>query len=206
MRERPSDAASPPCGLTVGGLFENTSPAVVLEPLLTPRQVRSHRVNSHPVDVYRRSLFKIVIAAIAKESFPDEKRVALIPRDAGAFKNAGVDLVVESGAGDTALHADSDYEAQGARIEPDRAALFSEADLLLTVRGPGAHPTFPVEDLDRLRKGAALVGFLEPLAQPEAILALADRGLTVFAMELIPRTTRGAKHGRAQFHGQHCRL
>ncbi len=131
-----------------------------------------------------------MIAAIAKESFPDEKRVALIPRDAGAFKNAGVDLVVESGAGDTALHADSDYEAQGARIEPDRAALFSEADLLLTVRGPGAHPTFPVEDLDRLRKGAALVGFLEPLAQPEAILALADRGLTVFAMELIPRTTR----------------
>lgn len=133
---------------------------------------------------------KIVIAAIAKESFPDEKRVALIPRDAGVFEKAGLDIVVETGAGDSALHANSEYEAQGARIESDRAAVFSGADLLLTVRGPGAHPTFPAEDLDRLHSGAAVIGFLEPLAQPEAMRALADRGLTVFAMELIPRTTR----------------
>jgi len=131
-----------------------------------------------------------VIAAIAKESFPAEKRVALIPRDAGAYKKTGLGIVVEAGAGDAALHADSEYETQGARIEPDRAAVFSAADLLLTVRGPGAHPGFPAADLDRLKKGAVVIGFLEPLAQPEAMRALAERGLTAFAMELIPRTTR----------------
>ena len=119
-----------------------------------------------------------MIAAIAKESYPAEKRVALIPRDAAAYRKAGLDIVVEAGSGDAALHADSVYEAHGARIEPDRAAIFSAADLLLTVRGPGAHLGFPAADLDRLKKGAVVIGFLEPLAQPEAMRALAERGLT----------------------------
>ena len=131
-----------------------------------------------------------MIAVVAKESFPAEHRVALIPRNVGALTTAGLDVVVEAGAGEGSLHADSEYEAQGARIEPDREAVFSGADLLLTVRGPGAHPDFAAEDLDRLKKGAVLIGFLEPLAEPETMRALAQHGLTAFAMELIPRTTR----------------
>ena len=79
---------------------------------------------------------------------------------------------------------------RGARVEGDRGALLAQADLLLTVRGPGAFPGFPAEDLDRLKSGATLIGFLEPLAEPETMEALAGQGLTAFSMELVPRITR----------------
>ena len=131
-----------------------------------------------------------MIAAVIKESFPGEKRVALIPRNVTALSQAGLDVMVESGAGEASLHADSEYEKAGARIETDRGALLSETDLLLTVRGPGAFAGFPSEELDRLKKGTILIGFLEPLAEPETMQSLASRGVTAFAMELVPRITR----------------
>ncbi len=131
-----------------------------------------------------------MIAAVIKESFPGEKRVALVPRNVTALSQAGLDVMVESGAGEASLHADSEYEKAGARVETDRGALLSETDLLLTVRGPGAFPDFLSEELDRLKKGAILIGFLEPLAEPETMQALASRGVTAFAMELVPRITR----------------
>ena len=131
-----------------------------------------------------------MIAAVIKESFPGEKRVALIPRNVTALSQAGLEVMVESGAGEASLHADSEYEKAGARVGTDRGALISETDLLLTVRGPGAYANFPSEELDRLKKGAILIGFLEPLAEPETMQALASRGVTSFAMELVPRITR----------------
>lgn len=128
--------------------------------------------------------------AVPKETFPKERRVALIPQHVAPLKKAGLEVVVESGAGESSLHGDQDFEAQGARVEKDRQRLLSEADILLTVRGPGAHRDFPQDDLGALKSGAALIGFLEPLAEPGVMKALAERGLTVFAMELIPRITR----------------
>ena len=82
-----------------------------------------------------------MIAAVIKESFPGEKRVALIPRNVTALSQAGLDVMVESGAGEASLHADSEYEKAGARVETDRGALLSETDLLLTVRGRAPSPT-----------------------------------------------------------------
>ena len=131
-----------------------------------------------------------MIAAVIKENFPGEKRVALIPRNVAALTQGGLNVTVESGAGSASLHPDSEYEKAGARIETDRGALLSETDLVLAVRGPGAFADFPSEELDRLKRGAILIGFLEPLAEPETMQALASRGVTAFAMELVPRITR----------------
>lgn len=131
-----------------------------------------------------------MIAAVLKENSPGEKRVALIPRNVGPLVKTGLEVLVESGAGAASLYPDAEYEKEGAGIESDRAALLAKADLVLTVRGPGAYPDFPVADLDQLKSGAVLIGFLEPLAQPETMEALAGRGLTAFSMELVPRITR----------------
>jgi proton-translocating NAD(P)+ transhydrogenase subunit alpha len=131
-----------------------------------------------------------MIAAVPRESFPGEKRVALVPKDVAALAKAGLQLVVERGAGAAALHEDGEYEAQGWRVETDRKRLFTGADLLLTVRGPGSHREFPQADLDALKPGAAIVGFLDPLDDLAMTKALAERGLTLFSMELMPRVTR----------------
>ena len=131
-----------------------------------------------------------MIVSVLKEKYPDEKRVALTPRHVSALAQAGADVVVESGAGSQALHEDEEFASQGARIESDRRRILSEADVLLVVRGPGSDPNFASADLDVLRAGTALVGFLEPLAAPEAMQSLAKRRLAVFSMELMPRITR----------------
>ncbi len=131
-----------------------------------------------------------MLVAVLKESFPGETRVALIPSGIAPLKKAGLEVAVESGAGVAALCPDSDYEAHGARIEPDRKTLLSQADIVLLVRGPGDFLQYPEVDLDALKKGAAILAFLDPLGQPETMKQLAARGLTLFSMELIPRITR----------------
>ena len=131
-----------------------------------------------------------MIVSVLKEKYPNEKRVALIPRDVSSLVKAGAEVVVESGAGSQSLHEDEEFASQGARIEGDRQRLLSEADVLLTVRGPGSDPNFAATDLDVLHPGTALVGFLEPLAAPEIMQSLAERRLSVVSMELMPRITR----------------
>ena len=128
--------------------------------------------------------------AVIRESFPGETRVALIPSGVSTITKAGGQVGVEAGAGDASLHPDQEYESRGAHIEAERARLLSEADVVLMVRGPGAHREFPAGDLDALTVGTAIIGLLEPLAQPAAAKGLADRNLNAFAMELIPRITR----------------
>ena len=125
-----------------------------------------------------------MIAAVLKESLPGERRVALIPKDAAALKAKGVDVRVEAGAGAEALHADADYEAVGATVEADRERLLAAADLLLTVRGIGD------SEAGRLRPGAAVLGFLDPLDEPERMSRLGAKGVALLAMELVPRITR----------------
>ena len=131
-----------------------------------------------------------MIVAVPKETFPGENRVALMPANVPALLKAGIEIVVESGAGASALQQDVAYVSQGAAVEDDRTRLLSRADVLLMVRGPGADTNFPQSDLNALRPGAALIAFLEPLAEPDLMKSLAGRNLTLFAMDLIPRVTR----------------
>ena len=131
-----------------------------------------------------------MLVAIPKEIYPGERRVALIPQTVPALIKAGLEVAIEAGAGESANSADKDFEAQGARVEQDRHSLLAQADIVLMVRGPGSYPDFPAADLDALKDGSTLISFTEPLAQPEIMKELAERKLTVFSMELMPRTTR----------------
>lgn len=127
---------------------------------------------------------------VPAESFPGERRVAMTPRAMDALAKSGVELVVESGAGAEAGFPDAEYQQKGARIVHDRAEVFSSSDVILQVRTPGANPEAGSADLKMLRSGQVLIGFGEPLAAATEYAELAERGVTSFAMELIPRITR----------------
>jgi NAD(P) transhydrogenase subunit alpha len=131
-----------------------------------------------------------MLVAVPKEIYPGERRVALIPQTVPALVKAGLEVTIEAGAGEGANYPDKAYEDQGARVERDRQSLLAQTDIVLMVRGPGSYPDFPAADLDALKEGSILISFTEPLAQPEIMKELAERKLTVFSMELMPRTTR----------------
>ncbi len=127
--------------------------------------------------------------AVAKEIEVSERRVALIPDVVSRLVKQGFDVWIEAGAGDRAYFPDADYEAVGAQIVADREKLWREADILLKVRPPQLDQDGRSE-VDLLRDGSVLVGFMDPLGQPEIARRLANRRVTAFSMEMIPRTTR----------------
>ena len=129
-------------------------------------------------------------AGILKETFPGERRVALVPSLVATLTKAGVEVLVESGAGDPAGFPDGEYGDEGAQVVPSRSDVLAGADILLQVRTPGANPEAGQEDLKGMRPGQVVIGFSEPLTAKDEIQAVADAGLTLFAMELMPRITR----------------
>jgi len=131
-----------------------------------------------------------MIVGVARETFPDELRVAITPHVVPALGKASLELVVESGAGAAAGFPDSAYEAKGAQVVATRDEVLRRAEVLLQVRGYGVNQQAGRADLERLRPGQVLIGFFDPLSAPEAARELAARGVTVFAMELMPRITR----------------
>ncbi|HEY8476244.1 MAG TPA: Re/Si-specific NAD(P)(+) transhydrogenase subunit alpha [Chloroflexota bacterium] len=131
-----------------------------------------------------------MIVGVPKETFPGETRVALIPQSVPALAKAGMRVLVETEAGLAAGFPDASYREQGAEVVASRQDLFAAADVVVQVRGLGANPEAGRADLPLLRAGQVVVGFLDPLAEPSAVQALAERGVTAFAMELMPRISR----------------
>jgi NAD(P) transhydrogenase subunit alpha len=131
-----------------------------------------------------------MIVGTVKETYPGERRVALTPHVIGSLTKAGLEVVVESGAGDEAGYPDSAFTEKGARIAPSRAEVFQGADIILQVRGYGANPEQGRADLDLLKKGQVVVAAFEPLTAAEEVKATAEKGATLFALELVPRITR----------------
>ena len=129
-----------------------------------------------------------MIVAAAKETFPGERRVALVPMSVPALVKAGWEVRIESGAGDAAGFTDSQYTDKGATIV-SRAEAFA-ADCLLQVRSLGANPTAGQQDIPLLRAAQVVIGMCDPLGQPESVQALATAGVTFFALELVPRISR----------------
>jgi NAD(P) transhydrogenase subunit alpha len=122
--------------------------------------------------------------AVLRETQAEEARVALVPESARKLTALKVSVSVENDAGLRAGASDSDYEAAGASISTDRAALLSSADVLAVVNRPST------EDINQLKQGAVVLGFLRPLDEPAALEGIITQKLTAFAMELIPRITR----------------
>jgi NAD(P) transhydrogenase subunit alpha len=131
-----------------------------------------------------------VIIGVPKESYPNERRVALIPATIPALAKVGLEVLVESGAGEATGYVDAAYQEKGARIVTQRAELFSSADILLQVRGYGVNQEAGRPDLALMRPGQLVIAFLDPLGAPRAAQALAERGVTALSMELMPRITR----------------
>jgi len=127
--------------------------------------------------------------AIAKEIEVGERRVAVIPDTVARLVKQGLEVWVEAGAGERAYFSDAAYEAAGASIVHDAAQLWGEADILLKVSPPQEREDGQLE-VNLLREGAILISFLNPLGTPELIQRLADRKVTAFSMEMIPRTSR----------------
>jgi NAD(P) transhydrogenase subunit alpha len=127
---------------------------------------------------------------VPKESFPGERRVALVPASLKALAKANIQVQVESGAGDSAGFPDSEYIEAGATIQSSRQQLFADADIILQVRACGANLDCGIADIDLLKSGQTLIATSDPLSEPESLKPLADKGVTGFALELLPRITR----------------
>ena len=117
--------------------------------------------------------------SVPKESLAGERRVALTPEATRRLAKAGVEVVVEPGAGEGAGHSDADYEEAGATLGDGFGG-----EVVAKVAPPTA------EEIGRLSRGQVLVGFLAPLTAADTVRGLADAGVTSFAMEAIPRITR----------------
>ncbi len=126
--------------------------------------------------------------SVVKESYPDECRVALIPANVTQLTKAGIDVIVEEGAGERAGYLDEEYLEKGATVI-DRAGAF-EADVVLQVRSYGTNQQAGRTDLEDVAEDQIIVGTCDPLGSPQAVEQFAETGATSFSLELIPRITR----------------
>jgi H+-translocating NAD(P) transhydrogenase subunit alpha len=122
-----------------------------------------------------------VKVGVPRETEPGERRVALVPDAAGRLVADGFEVLVERQAGEPAYFADETYADAGARLVD---SAFAESDVLVKVQKPSP------EEVAALREGTVLISFLQPLTDEETTRRLAERGVTAFAMESIPRITR----------------
>jgi len=125
--------------------------------------------------------------AVLSETHPGEARVALTPDALGPLRDRDLTVVVQSGAGEEASHPDDAYREAGAEIAADAASTLAGAEIVLRVRPP------TVAEAAALTSGQTLVSFLAPLDHPEVVGTLAEKGVTAFSMELVPRITRAQK-------------
>jgi NAD(P) transhydrogenase subunit alpha len=131
-----------------------------------------------------------MIVGVPQESFPGERRVGLVPSVVPNLSKAGLEVVLQSGAGNEAGYPDADYVSAGAKVLPSRAEVFAAADVLIQVLCYGSNDKTGEADLPLFHEGQALIGFLRPLGSLETIQQIASKGVTAFSVELMPRTTR----------------
>jgi NAD(P) transhydrogenase subunit alpha len=131
-----------------------------------------------------------MIVGVPKETYPGERRVALIPAAAQALAKNKIEVHVEAGAGASAGFPDAEYAEKGAKIVASRGEVFAAAEIVVQVRALGANPDAGRADLPLLRRGLTLVAMADPLGAPEATREIASRGVTLLALELVPRITR----------------
>ena len=123
--------------------------------------------------------------AIAKETAPNERRVALVPEVIGKLVNAGLEVLVESGAGEGSAIPDSAYVEAGAKVIP--TSQVGDADVVLRVQKPST------AEVGKLKSGQTVIGLLQPLIDPQTAQALADKGVTAVSLDALPRTLSRAQ-------------
>src|ERR1051325_9710607 len=130
-----------------------------------------------------------MIVSVPKETFPGERRVALIPASAGSLLQSGLQVKIEAGAGEAAGFPDAQYREAGAQVVESRSDVFTSV-IVVQVRALGANPEAGKADLELMDRSQAIIGLCDPLAMPQQAQEVAARGATLFSLELIPRITR----------------
>jgi proton-translocating NAD(P)+ transhydrogenase subunit alpha len=130
-----------------------------------------------------------MVIGVPKETFPGERRVALVPSVLASLQKAGFEALIEAGAGASAGYPDSDFTSKGAKIAA-RDEVFQSADIVAQVLCYGANDKTGRDDLPLLRKNQYLVGFLRPLGNAKTVQEIASTGVAALALELMPRITR----------------
>ena len=131
-----------------------------------------------------------MIVGIPAEIKSAEKRVAMSPANVQSLTDKGVKVLFQTNAGDAAGYPDALYTAAGATISTDRAEIFAQADIILQVQSFGSNNENSEDDLASLRSGQLVIGMMDPLASPQAAQAVAEKGATAIALELVPRISR----------------
>ena len=131
-----------------------------------------------------------MIIGIPSEIKAGEKRVAMSPANVQSLTDRSVKVLIQADAGSAAGYPDAEYSAAGATITADRAEIFASADIILQVQSFGSNNENSDDDLARLRSGQLIIGMMDPMASPQAAQAVADRGATAIALELVPRISR----------------
>src|SRR6267142_1473267 len=131
-----------------------------------------------------------MIVGVPREIYPGERRVSLVPAVVPSLMKAGLEVVLEAGAGKEAGYLDREYTEKGARVFPSRQDVFSTADMVVQVLCHGSNDKTGTEDVALLRHDQVLIGFLRPLGSLETIEDIASKGVTSFSVELMPRSTR----------------
>jgi H+-translocating NAD(P) transhydrogenase subunit alpha len=129
------------------------------------------------------------IVGVLKETFPGERCVAIVPKSVEVLKKADMTVMVEPSAGADAGYTDDQYTAKGATLA-SRQDILAQCDVLAQFRSVGANPEAGRADLQYMRKGQIVLGMGEPLTALKEAADLAAAGVSFFALELIPRTTR----------------
>jgi NAD(P) transhydrogenase subunit alpha len=130
---------------------------------------------------------------VPKEIHPGERRVATTPAVAAELRKLGFEVSVESGAGLAASFSDASYASAGAAIVETAAQLWESCDVILKVRAPASGGTSAQDELDHVRRGQTLIGFLWPAQNPDLLQRLAEKGATALAMDCVPRLSRAQK-------------
>ncbi len=130
-----------------------------------------------------------MIVGVPRETFPGESRVALVPGVLAPLTKKKWEVLIEKDAGLAAGFPDAQYTEKGARIA-SREEVFAKSDVILQVRSLGANPDAGKADLPLMKKEQIVIGMMEPLTAGAEVQALAERGVSAFALELIPRITR----------------
>ncbi|MDA8787011.1 Re/Si-specific NAD(P)(+) transhydrogenase subunit alpha [Porticoccaceae bacterium] len=131
-----------------------------------------------------------MIIGIPSEIKTGEKRVAMSPANVQSLTDKSVKVLIQADAGSAAGYPDAEYTAAGAAVTTDRAELFASADIILQVQSFGSNNENSDADLALLRSGQLIIGMMDPLASPQAAQAVADKGATAIALELVPRISR----------------
>lgn len=132
--------------------------------------------------------YSALTVGVPRETHPNERRVALTPQNVALLRKKGFSRVlVERGAGEEAQLLDHAYEEAGATLV-ESSAIWSESDIVLKVRSP--RQDGPVSEVNALRQGTTVISFLYPAQNKPLVESLASRGVTTFAIDMVPRISR----------------